>query len=208
MKKNMLMAVIILLVGLFATVALAGGPVKINRCKTISKSGSYVVTKNLKATAKRDGHCIIIDANFVTLDLNGFILAGLENNPGFGIWDNDTAYRGITIRNGTVTGFKQGIYLTTSVNSTFEITGAYNNSINGISGGIGSTIRDNQCANNEWNGIYAQRGSLVSGNTSHENVGVGLWITCPSNIINNISSANIANQYHYSSDSCNTSNNL
>lgn len=208
MKKNLLTIAVVLMSSLVCSTASAGGPVKINKCKTIKKSGSYVVMKNLRATVKRGGDCIIINADYVTLDLNGFTLTGLENDTGYGVWDNGTANRGATIKNGTVKGFYQGVDLSTSYNTTIEKIGAYENSVNGFSVGIASIIIDNKCANNGWNGIYAQRGSLVKGNITQDNDGVGFWIECPSIMINNISHTNVTNGYYYSGVGCSISNNL
>ena len=50
------------------------GPAKIGSCgKTLSKSGSYVLSGNL--TVKKSGqNCITVSANFVTIDMQGFTI--------------------------------------------------------------------------------------------------------------------------------------
>jgi len=113
-------AVVLMISGLVCSSALAGGPKKINKCMTITKSGSYVVNKNLKATEKTEGDCIIIDADFVTLDLNGFTLTGLDDGTGVGVWDNKRSHTGIVVRNGAITKFLIGINLNHSQATTVE----------------------------------------------------------------------------------------
>ena len=55
---------------------------------TISASGSYYLTKNLAVTS---GNAIVISAEGVTLDLNGFTLSSTEASPaGTGILLNGT----------------------------------------------------------------------------------------------------------------------
>lgn len=58
---------------------------------TITNSGSYVVTDNLNAT----GTAITVNADFVTLDLNGYTVSGTVN----GILQSPGRY-GLTVRNG------------------------------------------------------------------------------------------------------------
>ena len=48
------------------------GPTEIERCQTISQPGSYVLVHNLTAT----GDCLLINADFVTVDLAGFAIIG------------------------------------------------------------------------------------------------------------------------------------
>ena len=51
---------------------------RISKCTTISKPGSYVLTRNLTAS----GDCLMVAANFVTLDLGGWVITG--NGTGTG----------------------------------------------------------------------------------------------------------------------------
>jgi hypothetical protein len=69
----------------------------------ISASGSYYLTTNLNVTS---GNAITINANQVTLDLNGFTLSSVEASPtGVGILLANTPVNSdITIRNGHITG--------------------------------------------------------------------------------------------------------
>jgi hypothetical protein len=69
----------------------------------INASGSYYLTKNL--TSAGGSNAIIIQANNVTLDLNGFNLSSTENSGAlgsYGIAINATS--GVAILNGSITG--------------------------------------------------------------------------------------------------------
>jgi len=82
------------------SVAVAVCPTQISACGPIAQSGSYVVEKNLTAA----GDCLVIRADFVTLDLGGFVLTG--NGSGNGVTNNNVSHQGILIRNGTITNFE------------------------------------------------------------------------------------------------------
>ena len=81
----------------------AGRP--INKCKTIDKPGSYKLTRNLTAT----GDCLVITADYVTINLNGYRILG--DGTGHCITDDGNALEGIVIINGTVAGCLDGIHL-------------------------------------------------------------------------------------------------
>jgi len=78
---------------------------------TISTSGVYCLTGDL-STADPDTNAIVIAANNVILDLNGHKLGGLAAGPGTSSRGIYAAYQqNITIRNGTIRGFAQGIFI-------------------------------------------------------------------------------------------------
>src|SRR5262245_3109539 len=79
------------------------GATLITSCQTLSVPGSYILGKSLTAV----GTCLVIAADFVTLDLDGQVVTG--NGTGLGITDNSSARQGLAVRNGTVTGFLTGI---------------------------------------------------------------------------------------------------
>jgi hypothetical protein len=54
-------------------------PTMIKACGTISQPGSYELANNLTATPNTD--CLVITANFVTIDLAGFSIAGSTSFP-------------------------------------------------------------------------------------------------------------------------------
>src|SRR5215467_11079290 len=71
----------------------AQGPIEITQCQTISQPGSYKLVNNLTAT----GDCIVITAQDVTLDLNGFEISG--NGTGSAIVGTGAQVRTV-VRNG------------------------------------------------------------------------------------------------------------
>ncbi len=207
MRKVILILAVIFLSGFLYQNVLAAGPKKISKCKTITKPGSYVVTKNLKATAKTNGNCITIDADFVTLDLGGFTLTGLEGVPGNGVWDNETLHTNITIRNGMITRFHNGVSLIRTVGGTIADVISAHNTNNGINSGTSFAVTGNKMVENSWNGMYVKEGSLVTGNISSDNSSYGFYIDCPSNSIGNIATNN-STQFYYDGAGCLSTNNV
>jgi hypothetical protein len=85
----------------------AAQPTRIMECRAeglpegqITAPGSYVLARNLSAR----GDCLVIEADFVTIDLAGFAITG--NGTGTGIRADRVA---IEVRNGTITGFMTGV---------------------------------------------------------------------------------------------------
>ncbi|MFN0132523.1 MAG: hypothetical protein ACKVW3_08355 [Phycisphaerales bacterium] len=81
--------------------------------RRISASGSYYLTANVvqnSPTGGSDFHGVVIDADNVTLDLNGFTIdnIGTVSSSGAGVFVNGTRSR-VTIRNGTITNFLAGV---------------------------------------------------------------------------------------------------
>jgi len=160
----------------------------IDSCGTITQPGSYVLTRNLNAS----GNCIRIDADDVTLDLAGYRLSG--NGSGDGVDENDTIHSNITVLNGTVTGFQNGVDLNQVIGSVAISVRAIDNANAGIAvassivkdsvvignGGNGihgvsfGTITGNQVFDNGGNGIVAAQGSVVTNNSVRGNDGIGI----------------------------------
>jgi hypothetical protein len=183
------------------TVALApaahAAATKIVNCpKTITQPGLYELQDNLDSA----GTCIIVQADFVTIDLGGFRIRG--NRIGSAITDSGLR-RGTTVRNGTVTNFENGIELgNASVDNVksfgndnvgiFVITGSVRNShaegnVNnhGISVGGRSLVAGNISVGNR-TGISATHGSIVHGNTVADNTNHGiLTLGTGMSIVNN-----------------------
>ena len=86
---------------------------------TINSSGSYFMTKNL---TNNSGDGIIVLADDVTIDLNGFTLAGVPGAySGISEGGTPTPRKHWTIRNGTIRGFPfSGIYSPSVADATFE----------------------------------------------------------------------------------------
>ena len=117
---------------------------------TITSQGVYCFTSNL-STGMTSGNAIEIQANNVTLDLNGYKLGGLGAGDGTdanGIFALQR--KNITIKNGIVRGFHRGIYLrdfspyTTSSGHVVKNILADQNTTWGIEvAGLGNTVADN-----------------------------------------------------------------
>ena len=88
-------------VAAFAAEAAAG---RISKCTKITEPGSYVLTRNLAAA----GSCIVVAADFVTIDLGGWVITG-PGDTGAGVTDEGNPRQGIALRNGVVTGFNDSV---------------------------------------------------------------------------------------------------
>jgi hypothetical protein len=106
MNKTVVALFSIALGGIFASEAGAREPTPIKACGTIDQPGSYELVNNL--TTNSD--CLVITANFVTIDLAGFTISG----PG-SVGNNATAITanmmGVAVRNGSIAGFNVGVAL-------------------------------------------------------------------------------------------------
>jgi hypothetical protein len=173
--------VAIAVVGLAGTASAA--PKSINSCKTIDEPGSYIVTKNLTTS----GQCLGVAASNVTIDLGGHVLSG--GGISYGVVANNSR-TGITVRNGTVTGFFNGIHLQGPGNIVEQIR-AHDNAWSGIVVGPGSLVRSSVAYGNGEYGIAAGVASHVTGNLATGNdFGIGLW--CPASAVANTTVDNIS----------------
>ncbi|MGH8480638.1 MAG: right-handed parallel beta-helix repeat-containing protein [Gammaproteobacteria bacterium] len=152
----------------------------ITQCQTITKPGSYKLTKNLTAP----GTCLSIKASQVTLDLNGYTLSG--NGKGVGVIDASGQIGDqteITVRNGAIIGFNFGVGLGSTQNAVVEglevgrnaggiflLTGraeantVHDNAGKGIEGFEGITAKNNLVLDNQGNGISGGPGSILTDN--------------------------------------------
>lgn len=172
---------------------------------TLSQPGSYRLSGNLTVPAATDG--IVITANRVTLDLNGFSVAG--SGTGKGISNGLAGRIGTSIRNGTVTNFQDGIFLKesgdefatseilqirvignagsgilASANSVISGNTAAGNGSFGITAGAASTVSDNNASRND-TGLRLEVDTLASRNNASQNTFAGMVVTCPSVFIGN-----------------------
>jgi putative cofactor-binding repeat protein len=185
----------------------AADPARISMCQKITRSGSYELARNLTAT----GNCIVLAADYVTVDLGGFTITG--NGTGIGVsTDQLGSRRGYVVRHGMVANFNRGVDLGNAVDAVIEgiyasdsaevgIYAGYSSIVTGNivrgSGEVGiealdgSVVRGNTVNGtkkgplNLGNGIVVNGGTVVSGNTSDFNAGHGIHVTCPSNVMGN-----------------------
>jgi hypothetical protein len=151
---------------------------------TISQPGSYFLTGNITAPAGKNG--IVISADMVTLDLNGFSLSAI--NPNVGIFDGGIVHSDVVIRNGSITGGTFDVAGQSLVRSTFEdlrVTGA----AVGLYVGSGNTIRRVTATENSVGVRIDQTGSYYAGlitdsNLSGNTVGGATGLILAANNIN------------------------
>src|SRR4051812_24122655 len=190
------------------------GILSVSTCRIIDKPGSYALAKNIAARQQDlrpvGPSCILIIADFVSLDLRGYTLSG--PGSGFGIYStaNSSGQYPIAthVRNGSVSNFERGIALegdghtaenvrlakNTGAGLTLDGTGsraegvhALNNG-NGILcfGGFGHSVRHSEVnLNGSGINLNACPGSSIIGNTVSGNGGDGIVAKCPSIILQN-----------------------
>jgi hypothetical protein len=149
---------------------------------TISLPGSYRLSGNLTVPADTNG--IEIAANHVTLDLNGFQIAGASGQRA-GVRDVAGGREAVAVRNGTVTNFATGISFGSTFGAEISQIRAVGNTGTGISVGPHSIVTGSTATRND-RGIGMGAGSLASGNTVFENVTLGLQLNANGAAINNV----------------------
>jgi parallel beta-helix repeat protein len=148
----------------------------------ITQSGSYVLTANLTATAGQNG--ITVNANDVSIDLNGFTLTGSGTDSGFGIYQGNS-YRNLTVSNGKAVNWRGGSRYGIDATGTGTILSGIQVSANsnGIYTGDGGTVQDCTARSNTPGiGIFTEDGCTVqrctaSGNSSDGGILVGTGST-------------------------------
>ncbi len=201
----------------------SAAPKSINSCQTINNSGSYILTKNLTAI----GNCLVVGADNVTIDLDGWTISG--NGTGSGITDGGAGRKNIAIRNGVITNFDVGIgFFSTSSGCVVERVRASQNNTAGIVAGRRAIVRDSIASGNGGIGIFGLMGSLVTGNVAFDNTTTGLYAevgvtlsnntssfnatgilaVCPSNVIGNTATDNSSSNYAYAGVGCGNNHNI
>lgn len=102
----------LLVLALFTAVATNAGPISKVPAR-ITKPGKYYLIANVTPTAKAvspDATAIVIDADNVELDLQGFSVVGNPANPTISTGIFVAGKAGVRIRNGRVTGFATGLF--------------------------------------------------------------------------------------------------
>lgn len=147
---------------------------------TISTSDSYYLGANLTSS----GSGIIVAANNVSIDFNGYSITG--SSTGYGV--NLETSTNVELRNGTITNFGVGVSDNEGMNSTRVINmRIVNNTGTGIALDWHCEVRDclisgNGSGINVWGCVV--QGNIVSGNASYAIAGSN------STIINNTVSLN------------------
>jgi hypothetical protein len=142
---------------------------------TIDQSGSYFLTGNLTGVPAQNG--IIIDADDVTLDLNGFTLTGVVGSLN-GISVPNTIHN-LTLKNGSVRDWiDHGIDAFNAENSQFSNLKVFDNGEDalddGLRAGSGSTVSQCTAQNNFGDGIQLNINCIVSQCASRFNMQRGI----------------------------------
>jgi hypothetical protein len=108
----------------------------------IDQPGSYVLTADLTVWSTSD-NAIDITVDDVTLDLGGHVIRGPggATSTGTGIYANDV--HNVTLHSGTITGFKYGVYLSST----------------SASDGGGHRLRDLTGSDCDYTAIWFERGT-------------------------------------------------
>lgn len=161
---------------------------------TITASGSYYVTENLTAPSNLNG--IIIQANNVTIDLNGFTLTGGGGASGNGIY-TAAAQNNLSIFNGHITDWgddginfrnsnsivlnevhirnTQGDGIDVGDNSRIINCSSIGNAYDGIEVNHNSIVMNSIAANNSDDGIETNQGCTINGCVSRNNGDEGIY---------------------------------
>ena len=186
MKKWITVAVLVVSIVCFTGIAFAGvtqisgvGPFN------ITKSGSYQLQGNF-VTTNANRTAILVTADNVTIDLNGFAIIGPNvctgvplvcNNSGTGIGIDANDRQNIKVYNGTVRGMGD-IGIRTGYGAIIESVRVVSNGGNGISISGSGTVSGNTATFNGSHGIAVGNNGTgtVSGNTVTFNGGNGITV--------------------------------
>ncbi|MHC4255866.1 MAG: right-handed parallel beta-helix repeat-containing protein [Planctomycetota bacterium] len=154
----------------------------------IDQSGSYYLTGNIYG--ETDKHGILITADDVTVDLNGYSLIGMGKAVGTSEQGISASGYRVTILNGSVSQWiSSGITLGGRSNIVKNVK-ASENGIDGISVGFHSTIT-NCVARNNGNGIITNKCSVVNGCSAYSNDNKGIECAAGSVISHSATGQNI-----------------
>ncbi|MEM2031021.1 MAG: NosD domain-containing protein [Archaeoglobaceae archaeon] len=159
-------------------------PTDISQCTEITKSGYYKLNKSISGLLSGKDYCIKISADNVVLDGQGFSITGTGSGKGIFVQANN-----VTIKNVSVSGYYDGIFLSLSSNNTIEnctLSGNYEEGIHLYSSN-NNIIRSNKVSGNV-RGIYLHSSSnnLMENNMISNNNDYGIHLSSSSdNIVKN-----------------------
>jgi parallel beta-helix repeat protein len=100
--------------------------------------------------ARCEKHGLVIGANDITIDLGGESILG-DGGEGAGIF-NEKGYTGVVVRDGTISGFDQGVLIESkkeTSNTIEDLVLSGNDTAIVLSGADGNTITGNEVASND-----------------------------------------------------------
>ncbi|MCG3124995.1 MAG: hypothetical protein GIKADHBN_03505 [Phycisphaerales bacterium] len=139
----------------------------------ISQPGSYYLTGNLAGEANKHG--IIVAVSNVTIDLNGFRVSGDAAS-----WDgiiNGTNVNAVTVRNGTVSGWNNGVNLgNVSAGEGCEVhsVNARGNRLTGVKLGLIGRATNVTAVQNGSEGFVVGDGAIIESCAARLNSGLGI----------------------------------
>jgi parallel beta-helix repeat protein len=146
----------------------------------ISLPGSYYLTGNITGVSGKNG--IVINAENVSLDLNGFALIGVSGASS-GVLTNPNI-RNVRVHDGTIRSWPvYGVLAFTSPNGVLERLRILDCGAAGVFMGDGSVVKDCLLRGNADAGIYARVGSLITGCTVENNAGLGMGVDADCHIV-------------------------
>lgn len=140
----------------------------------ITQPGSYYLNGNLEVE-KTSG--IKIDADAVSLDLNGFRIVRASGAGGAGI-DILPGSKGIAVQNGSISGFSYGIFCQSTPyveGCLFRNLSISDCSLAGLHAGRLSRIAGCRFQNNSRDGVFVSSDSLIDGCVVSGNGGNGIF---------------------------------
>jgi hypothetical protein len=139
----------------------------------ISQPGSYYLSANVTGASGIDG--IVIQADNVTLDLNGFSVIGAPGS-GYGISVPGT-HSNITIRNGVVRGWAgDGFNAADDQNVRLESVTFSNNTVSGAVTGRNAIVDSCIAASNSLDGFQVGEGGVIRKSTASANLRIGISV--------------------------------
>lgn len=136
----------------------------------IAQAGSYYLTNNIAGVHGKNG--ISVQANDVTVDLNGFVLGTSGSSTHNGI-DIPGAHTNITVRGGTLSNWKNGISGPGSSHTVLEDVRITNSGVNGCDLGPGTSLRSCLSVSNANIGVEVRDNSSVVDCISRSNGAAG-----------------------------------
>jgi hypothetical protein len=150
----------------------------------ITQPGSYYLTTSLTGAL---GNGIVIAANNVTVDLNGFELVGAPGNSGI---SSDSSRFNLCVRNGTIRGWGgSGVDTGNIDHSLFHDLRLLANGSYGLIAGDNSVIKSCVATSNLI-GIAAAEGAAVSDCVARHNTRIGISVNSGSTLRGCVASAN------------------
>ncbi len=137
----------------------------------IEECGSYFLTRCLTGVPESAG--ITIDADDVTLDLNGFALIGVPGSlQGIAV---QAGRRNVAVLNGTLRSWgRDGFDAANAADAYLHDLRASGNGGSGLIVGFGGIIRDCTASGNGDDGLILGLGGIVSRSTANDNGGNGI----------------------------------